>query len=745
MIKSLHVADVATYSAAGATMGPLSVCNFVYGPNGSGKTTLSRYLAPNDNELHGRCAIVWENGRQLRTVVYNRDFLETIFNERSRVKGVFTLGSEDAALKVRIEELTRNLTSERESEQRLAITLEGDDGKGGKRAELDEAAKALKAACLKQTRKHEEEFEPALAGVRANSALFMARFLEERRSNQAALCDFEDLKERARSVFAENPAQINLLPIPDGTRLKILESDTIFKKPVVGKGDVNIAGLITRLKNSDWITEGVEFFQQSRPQCPFCQQEVPNTLERELAAFFDESFITDKARLDRVALDYTEQADLVVKTLEALSIAPVSHHDPEELSRLRNVFDARLATARLLVTRKVEAPSTIVDIEGVEIALTDIGTYVATANALIAEHNRRISNAVNEKHALTADFWRYLIDVELKDAAATYDKVNDTVGRAVQSLESQIQKSRTEQSKLIREREELEKISTSTQPTVDKINHTLKSFNFTNFHLATTDEPHTYQLIRANGDAAHHSLSEGEKTFITFLYFYHLAQAGDSATDVEEDRVVVIDDPICSLDSDVLFIVSALVREIADAAREATGPIKQLLVLTHNVYFHKEITFAKGGGSLSKTAYWVCRKKGGWTELAGPQNFNPVKSTYQLLWHDIRKPEGHSVTLPNTMRRIFESYFKLVGGVDVDKAAKDFEGDERLACGALLAWANDGSHAVHDDIYMVPSENADELYLDVFRRIFDNLGHAGHYRLMMGEDFSERAVRKEAA
>ena len=91
MIQSICLADIATYSAAGARMGPLSKCNFVYGPNGSGKTTLSRYLFATGAPHFNNCSVAWENNRTLRTVVYNRDFVDQVFSEKGNVKGVFTL------------------------------------------------------------------------------------------------------------------------------------------------------------------------------------------------------------------------------------------------------------------------------------------------------------------------------------------------------------------------------------------------------------------------------------------------------------------------------------------------------------------------------------------------------------------------------------------------------------------------------------------------------------------------------
>jgi wobble nucleotide-excising tRNase len=408
------------------------------------------------------------------------------------------------------------------------------------------------------------------------------------------------------------------------------------------------------------------------------------------------------------------------------------------------VFDARLAAALLLTERKAESPSSVTDLGGVVASLEDINKFLAAANLKIAEHNRRVANAGTEKMQLSADFWRHLIDVELKGDLDRWDKASNSVGRAIDALKGQIKTSKDKQTEFKNELNGLEEKTTSTQPTVEKINQTLKAFHFTNFRLEPAEVVHSYRLVRGNGEPAYHSLSEGEKTFITFLYFYHLSQAANSSTGVEEDRVVVLDDPISSLDSDILFVVSSLVREMADMARGGKGPIKQVMVLTHNVYFHKEVTFAKGGG-LRQSAFWVCRKKNDVTGLVAYKEVNPVKSSYQLLWQDVRNPEGHSLTLPNTMRRIFDSYFKLLGGLDIDKACDGLVGDEKIAARALLSWANDGSHAVQDDLYMVPNEDADTLYLKVFRRIFDNLHQGDHYRMMMDTDFKLEVAEKEAA
>jgi wobble nucleotide-excising tRNase len=71
-----------------------------------------------------------------------------------------------------------------------------------------------------------------------------------------------------------------------------------------------------------------------------------------------------------------------------------------------------------------------------------------------------------------------------------------------------------------------------------------------------------YQIQREDRSIAEETLSEGEITFITFLYYLQLAKGGTSEENVTEERVLIIDDPISSLDSNVLFIVSTLIKEI---------------------------------------------------------------------------------------------------------------------------------------------------------------------------------------
>jgi wobble nucleotide-excising tRNase len=261
----------------------------------------------------------------------------------------------------------------------------------------------------------------------------------------------------------------------------------------------------------------------------------------------------------------------------------------------------------------------------------------------------------------------------------------------------------------------------------------LSSFGFTGFSLAKSEMEGYYKIVRANGIDAKETLSEGEKTFITFLYFYHLLKGSNSESGITTNRVVVFDDPVSSLDSDVLFMVSSLIKGIFEEIRNNQGQIKQIFILTHNVYFHKEITFntKRKNCVLKEETFWIVKKSGKHSNVHRYEK-NPIKTSYELLWNEVRDPNRSSLTIQNTMRRILENYFKILGNLDNDEIIKEFQGKEKQVCQSLFSWVNDGSHFANDDLYVAGDDGKVEFYLDVFKKIFDKSKHIAHYNMMMG-------------
>ena len=291
----------------------------------------------------------------------------------------------------------------------------------------------------------------------------------------------------------------------------------------------------------------------------------------------------------------------------------------------------------------------------------------------------------------------------------------------------------------------------------------------------------TYEVIRYNGELADR-LSEGERNFIAFLYFYQLVRGNGKAGSTEShgafdttpegtdtrDKIVVIDDPVSSMDSSALFIVSALVREMVEVCYNNTDYldpqvpgdyIKQIFVLTHNVYFHREITYHQVG-RYNSVNFYIIRKSDNVSTIklcerqndrirSEMENYNPVQNSYASLWDEL-KALTTPIPVRNVIRQILEYYFlQLCGyeGSDLRKEVLDKHRDlfitevengkpdmekYHLASSMLLYISN--PQGISDGLNYVEDSDDVELYKNVFRLVFEAMGQDQHYKMMMGEE-----------
>ena len=145
--------------------------------------------------------------------------------------------------------------------------------------------------------KYDTRFQSAFAGVRNGKRVFKEMMLKESIVNSAISCPLDDLERRAETVFDETPQSEPIVAVPNSERLVEHESSSILNKKVLGKSDVDIAALINRLGNSDWVSEGRKFYDPNEQVCPFCQQNTNANLGKSLNDYFDESFRADSEQL----------------------------------------------------------------------------------------------------------------------------------------------------------------------------------------------------------------------------------------------------------------------------------------------------------------------------------------------------------------------------------------------------------------------------------------------------------------
>ncbi len=217
----------------------------------------------------------------------------------------------------------------------------------------------------------------------------------------------------------------------------------------------------------------------------------------------------------------------------------------------------------------------------------------------------------------------------------------------------------------------------------------LLNYGFTNFKISElVDKPAHYHIIRKDGTPANNTLSEGEATFISFLYYMQLVKGSHQADGITSNRVLVIDDPVSSLDSTVLFIVSTLIKELFAKIHKQEDNIKQIILFTHNVYFHKEISFCGNKCQWrNDIAHWILRKNNDNSTIQAYGNSTPIKSSYDLLWSELRNENNYSsIVIQNIMRRIIETYFLVFGGMSYETILESFtEPEDKQICKSLLS------------------------------------------------------------
>ena len=573
MITKVSLRNRATFNEEGIQIDNLKKVNFIYGANGSGKTVISNFLTNHEDDNYSESSIDWEHNTPLETLVYNKKFRDNYFS-KSTIGGVFTLGKATADEKKVIEDKQVKLKNiENECKQKTATLNEQKE----KKTEIENNFTSDVWESI--YKRHESNFKDAFKGF-IRKELFKNKLLLQFNQNTSTLLSFGELKEKAKTIFENEHEEIlpSFVSIHFEELIEI-ENKGIWGKKIVGKTDVNIAQLIQKLDLNDWVNKGREYLQDNEI-CPFCQQDtITNNFKEQLENYFDKSFTEAIKEIKNYAREYNSSAKNLVDTLNKIEEDEKNNQDTklaiDNFSTNLKTLSAQFNSNKNSLNSKTKEPSRSIELISTQSSLNNIVQIIREANDKITRHNGIVKNYEAEKEKLITSVWKYVIEKN-KDTIERFNRNITGLETGIKNLSIELDKKNDACSALDKEIKTLTQDVTSVQPTVDFINQILKNFGFSNFKIVPSElENNSYQIQRKNGELANETLSEGEITFITFLYFMQLAKGSVDEEYITNDRILVVDDPISSLDSNVLFVVSSLLKKVIIDIKEDEGSIKQ--------------------------------------------------------------------------------------------------------------------------------------------------------------------------
>ena len=746
MISSITMNGIATYN--NITIPNLKKVNFFFGLNGSGKSTIAKYLNSliSKDESFNQCTNIGFDDSQDHIMTFNEEFIEENFKRNSELKGIFSLNQRNTTIDKQI----RDKEEEKSLYERLIDKY------------IDKKEKIEKYRTDKYNELIEESWDERKTFstfVKINLAHTRnkgnhLREIQQKLSQSFNVLSIDKIKEEYDLLYEKEiklvSSQINV-NLYD--KIKEIESklNQLLEEIIIGKEDVPIADLIKKLDSRTWIQQGIDLLEKTGNICPFCQQETINEeLIKQFNDLFDDNYKNKITEIQDLYKSYKEETSLLLSDLHSIQSEFNSDNIVSNLIiKLNSLFSRNYQ----IIESKIDSANEKKTIE----SITSEEASLSSISSRIEENNDTFNSLESNRENLINNIWLFMAD-NCRDILNDYNekiiKINKITELATELEDGYKKKidSIKEDISILREQ------TIDTKEAVNNINEILRNSGFTGFEIEEKEKVNNisrYYLKRnniQNGDIVFNTLSEGEKHFISFLYFYQLCLGTDDLdNNTNKNKIIVIDDPVSSLDSQSLFVVSTLIRELIKRRAEepkseksefANQNISQVFLFTHNFYFYKEVSFSR---RLICTDYFHYNiiKINNITQIKGEYN-KVIEDDYSLLWNTLKESKKNinsstnNIMISNTMRRILETYINFVGiGAEPWQiiSNEDKSSSSYYIKSAFISIINEESHKVFLDTtyyHRITNEQPQILY-DRFEDIFKVIGKS-HYEQMMGEE-----------
>lgn len=740
MIREIDLLGIPCFEGGATALNGVPKVALFYGPNGAGKSSLARQVENSNHEFE--------------TAHFSEEYITRLLGTADNIPGVFTIRDAPAEVQLRLDELAHPTAG---------LIPKAHEAMNGHTAKQHELESYIDDELAKLRDKIWDEYKSVVSGNTDFSELYKfaftpkpgsrRKFLETcrrlydegptYRSLEAIENDFESLEQQKYELLDPVPS------LPDFRRFSDDELALMSSK-LTSSSESSLKSVFDQLGNTEWVLKGLQYIDHSDASCPFCRQELSIQTIDSLEKLLDHSYINALDTLEKMAA-YAESAVVSLRDYAAvLAEHPGANTELiSQTSKLVNAWQGTLESLKL----KIKGPEDVLEISNHDEIAEFVQVEIDAANAIVQEKVKLALNKHETEGRLRNEIWSVFVMEDVVSLFVQYDASIKKPKEEIRSALDGIRKAEESLSEWQPEYDELYLQISDSAETVEQINSMLEGLGFYSFFLQPQEKQDSYRLARADGTDAAATLSEGEKTFIAFLYFYASTMQKARAIQNAKALIAIIDDPVSSLDSDTLFLIAILTRnliEMCDYRKNPSGDsdtpsrLKQIFLLTHNAYFHKEVTNRIREGRKWDLGYFMLRKGVKGPTTIEPFERNPIESMYAGLWREIREglSNGQEVTpsIQNSMRRIIENYFHSQGGLDLSYLRQELTSAEYSVCRSLVSWLHDGSHNIPWDPDFAPTQYDQTIYYEAFRKIFVGSEQEAHYNFMMEIESTEESA-----
>jgi wobble nucleotide-excising tRNase len=719
VITEIRMDTVASYKHTTSLVTDKKI-NLIYGLNGTGKSTISNFLYAPDDPKFRFCSKA--PAQTTPVLVYNQKFIRDNFFVADSLKGVFSLSKENKEAEQKIAEGTKKQTqleqllqSRRSEKEQINQTFlnqkqQATEEVWGIKKTYTGGDRVLEY-CLKGLMGKKETLFEHLRTISKPAS-------EPTRGIQALRNDVDALK-----GDDANPQQ----PLSNVTfQAHYIESDHLFGTSILGNADSEVASLIEQLGNADWVKQGIAFLpnevSETGSQCPFCQETtITNKFVESVRSYFDESY---QKQLDAL-IAIQEKYQVAIESLPGISEFTDHPFAQEHKGTLLSKYQLLVTTMRDnagKIGEKIRSPKATVALTDTFSLAGDFNSEVTAINKVISEYNQKLQNREAALAKLKDEFW-LLMRWQYDQTVSRFEQDLQATNQKLKVLDPEIGKINSDLARIREQITEAQKQTVNVDAAVNAINAGLLDLGIADFSVKKHSDS-LYRVVREGGDNdAFHSLSEGEKMVISFLYFCELCKGKSSTDDTHTQRIVVIDDPISSLSHLFVFNVGRLIRMLFFK----DDRFSQVIVLTHSLYFFYELTETNHDRRKETQKLFRLTKHSSGSDIQ-EMKYEEIQNDYQTYWSVINDHNQPPALIANCMRNIIEYFFNFVRKKDLGNVFQMPElQDTKFQ--AFCRYINRESHSLGQNIIDMKEFNYG-IFKEGLRLVFEKTGYPDHYKAM---------------